>query len=202
MFGGSIVPFLIIFPLVVALLMLVIPVNEKANKVRRTIAYTSCILIMAGVCALVFDWCIGGFKPISLFPNTLVCDHLTLYAEVALAVVVTYLSFKYRRAWVSLLSIVPTVAIGWLDLFGPKTRIMDETPRIYIDHLTILMCIIIGIIGSLIIIYAVGYMHGYHHYSHAHVKDRRNYFFMVLFLFIGARLGFVLTDSITCIQHY
>ena len=49
MFGGSIVPFLIIFPLVVALLMLVIPVNEKANKVRRTIAYTSCILIMAGV---------------------------------------------------------------------------------------------------------------------------------------------------------
>lgn len=202
MFGGSIVPFLIIFPLVVALLMLVIPVNEKANKVRRTIAYTSSILIMAGVCALVFDWGMGGFKPISLFPNTLVCDHLTLYAEVALAVVVTYLSFKYRRAWVSLLSIVPTVAIGWLDLFGPKTRIMDETPRIYIDHLTILMCVIIGIIGSLIIIYAVGYMHGYHHYSHAHVKDRRNYFFMVLFLFIGAMFGFVLSDSLTWIQLF
>ena len=41
--------------------------------------------------------------------------------------------------------------------------------RIYIDHLSILMCLIVGIIGSLIVIYAVGYMHGYHHYLHKRV---------------------------------
>ncbi len=62
------------------------------------------------------------------------------------------------------------------------------------------MCIIIGIIGGLIIIYAVGYMHGYHHH-HTEVEDRRN-FFMLLFIFLGAMFGFVLSSSLLWIDLF
>ena len=114
--------------------------------------------------------------------------------------VVTFLSFKYKRPWISLLSIVPTLAIMWLELMGPE---LDEggLAHIRVDHLSILMCIIIGIIGSLIIIYAVGYMHGYQHY-HTNIPDRRYYFFMILFIFLGAMFGFVLSQSLLWIELF
>ena len=197
-----IVPFLIIFPFLVAFLMLIIPVNPKANRVRNAIAYISAVLIMIGVGILVTQWALGGSQPMYLYANTKLADDMTLVGEFVLMIVVTFLSFKYHRAWVSILSIVPTLAIAYLELWGPKTESMEKMSRVYIDHLSILMCIIIGIIGSLIVIYAVGYMHGYHHYVHSWVTDRRNYFFMVLFIFLGAMFGFVLSNSLTWIQFF
>ncbi|MQN01360.1 MAG: NADH-quinone oxidoreductase subunit L [Lachnospiraceae bacterium] len=195
-----IVPFLIIFPMIIAFLMLVIPLNPKANRVRNAIAYISCVAIMAAVGILVAMWIAGGTKPIALYSEGMeLADNATIVGEFILMIVVTFLSFKYRKYWICILSIVPTIAITWLEKSGYITK---ETPRIYIDHLSILMCLIVGVIGSLIVIYAVGYMHGYHHYLHQRVQDRRNYFFMVLFIFLGAMFGFVLSDSLTWIQLF
>ena len=112
--------------------------------------------------------------------------------------VVTFLSFKYKKYWVSLLSIVPTAAMVWLELAGPKT---EKIAHIYIDHLSVLMCIIVGVIGGLIAIYATGYMHGYHAH-HKNVNDRRHYFFMLLYLFLGAMFGFVLSESLLWIDFF
>ena len=192
-----IVPFLIIFPMVIALVMLIIPLGDKANRVRNAIAYISCIAIMAAVAVLVGLWVAGGTRPIALYQEGMeLADNATLVGEFILMIVAVFLSFKYHKCWISIFSIVPTVAIAWLEKSG---YIQHESPRIYIDHLSILMCLIVGIIGSLIVIYAVGYMHGYHHYLHKRVQDRRNYFFMVLFLLLGAMFGLVLSDSLTWI---
>ncbi len=197
-----IVPFLIVFPMIVALFMLLIPVNEKANRVRNTIAYFSAVLIMGGVAVLIFQWGMNGFRTMDLFKHTETVDQLTLLGEAVLMIVVTFLAFKYQRAWIAILSIVPTLAIGYLEFYGPKSKSIEAMTRVRVDHLSVLMCVIVGIIGSLIIIYAVGYMHGYHHYVHSWVEDRRNYFFMILFLFLGAMFGFVLSDSLTWIQLF
>lgn len=200
MSGVPIVPFLIIFPMVIALVMLIIPLGDKANRVRNAIAYISCIAIMAAVAVLVGLWVAGGTRPIALYQEGMeLADNATLVGEFILMIVVVFLSFKYHKYWISIFSIVPTVAIAWLEKSG---YIQHESPRIYIDHLSILMCLIVGIIGSLIVIYAVGYMHGYHHYLHKRVQDRRNYFFMVLFLLLGAMFGLVLSDSLTWIQLF
>lgn len=195
-----IVPFLIIFPMVIAFVMLIIPLGDKANRVRNAIAYISCIAIMAAVAVLVGLWVAGGTRPVALYQEGMeLADNATLVGEFILMIVVVFLSFKYHKYWISILSIVPTVAIAWLEKSG---YIRHESPRIYIDHLSILMCLIVGIVGSLIVIYAVGYMHGYHHYLHKRVEDRRNYFFMVLFLFLGTMFGLVLSDSLTWIQLF
>lgn len=181
------IPFLICFPLLVSVLMFTI----RVNKIRNAVAYVSAVAIIAGTIVLVVQWALGGCKPIELFVETELIDRLILGVELFLMCLLTYLCFKYRKYWISLLSIGPTLLIAWLELFGPER---EEVCHIYVDHLAILMCLIIGVIGCLIVIYAVGYMHGYHH-LHTEIEDRRYYFFMLLFVFLGAMFGFVLSGS-------
>lgn len=182
-----IIPFLICFPLLVSVLMFTI----RVNKIRNAVAYVSAVAIIAGTIVLVVQWALGGCKPIELYVETELIDRLILGVELFLMCLLTFLCFRYRKYWISLLSIGPTLLIAWLELFGPKR---DEVCHIYVDHLAILMCLIIGVIGCLIVIYAVGYMHGYHH-LHTEIEDRRYYFFMLLFVFLGAMFGFVLSGS-------
>ncbi|MCR5272771.1 MAG: NADH-quinone oxidoreductase subunit L [Lachnospiraceae bacterium] len=182
-----IVSFLICFPFLVSLLMYCI----RVNKVRNAIAYVSAVIIMIAVGVLVYNWASGGCVAIQLFTETESVDKVILVAEWFIMILVTVKSFMHKRAWVSLLSIVPTIMLTMLEMNGPS---LVEQPHVYIDHMAVLMCIIIGLIGGLIVIYAVGYMHGYHHH-HIEFEDRRYYFFMLLFIFLGAMFGFVLSDS-------
>ena len=188
------IPFLICFPFVVSVLMYAI----RVNKVRNIIAYISSGVIMAAVGVFVVQWIAGGCKEMNLYYHTHTIDMLMLGAVWLLMIVVTYLSFKYKRKIVSLLSIVPTIMITYLELYGPE---MKEIAHIHVDRLSVLMCIIIGVIGSLIVIYSVGYMHGYHHH-HTEFQDRRYYFFMLLFIFLGAMFGFVLSESLLWIDLF
>ncbi len=181
------VPCLIVFPLIVSVFMYCV----RVNKVRNAIAYVSAVIEMAFVGMLVAGWIMGGCNPISLYTETHVIDRIMVVFELICMCVVTYLCFKYKRYLISILTIFPTLLVAWLELFGPEKEMIA---RIYIDHLAILMCIIIGLIGGLIIVYSVGYMHGYQHH-HTEVEDRRYYFFMLLFIFIGAMFGFVLSEG-------
>lgn len=70
-----------------------------------------------------------------------------------------------------------------------------------VDWLTILMCIIIAFIGGFICIYTVGYMKGYHHH-HKDVKDRQPFFFSMLFLFLAAMFGLVLSENLIWIYFF
>ncbi len=191
---ATVIPFLIIFPLIIACLMFVI----RSSKARNIVAYIGSVVIMIGVGVLVFDWLRAGAKPVDLYLETELADKAILAGELALMLGVTYLCFKYKRYWVSLLSIIPTLMIAYLELFGPE---MSETAHVTLDHLSILMCVIVGLIGGLIVIYAVGYMHGYVHH-HTEFKDRRNYFFMLLFAFLGAMFGFVTSRNLIWIVFF
>ena len=190
----TVIPFLILFPFIVSVLMYCI----RVNKVRNAIAYISAVILMGGVFWLTAQWLMGGAQTITLTYPTELADHAILCAEIVLMCVVTFLCFKYKKYWISILSIVPTLMMVYVEFKAPK---LEGMTKIYIDHLSILMCLIVGIIGGLIIIYAVGYMHGYHHH-HTSIPDRRYYFFMLLFLFLGAMFGFVLSESLLWIDFF
>ncbi|MGN0363710.1 MAG: NADH-quinone oxidoreductase subunit L [Bilifractor sp.] len=190
---GILVPFLIIFPMIIGAVAYFI----RVNPVRRIIASISVLVMMAATALLVILWFAGGAQPLEMYYETELADRCILAGELALMAIVTILCCKYRKFWIAPLSIVPTLMIAYTELTQP----MRTISHIYIDHLTILMCIIIGLIGGLIVIYAIGYMHGYQHH-HTEVLDRRNYFFMVIFLFLGAMYGFVLSDSLIWIDLF
>ena len=190
----TIIPFLICFPFLIAVVMYLV----RVNKVRNFIAYLSAVILMAAVAILTAQWVMGGCVPITLYYDPHAASMAILVAEIVLMVVVVFLCFKYRKYWISILSIVPTAMMVYLELYGPET---EPLAHIYIDHLAILMCLIVGVIGGLIIVYAVGYMHGYHHH-HTDIADRRYYFFALLFLFLGAMFGFVLSESLLWIDFF
>lgn len=186
--------FLVCFPLMVAPVMYLIP----NDKVRGRVTYICGALIAAAALCLTARWAAGGMQVIEAYDPAAWIDHLILAGEIALAVIVTILCFKYHRGIISLLAVVPTAMIAFLELKGPK---LAKVNAIYVDHLSILMCLIIGIIGVLIVVYAVGYMEGYHEH-HTEFANRKNYFFMVLFLFLGAMFGFVLSSSLLWIDLF
>lgn len=188
------IPFLIIFPFLVSILMYFI----RVNKVRNTIAYISAGAIMVATITLVVQWVMGGCRDMNLYYETEIIDKIVLGAVILLMCLVTFLCFKHKRPIVSLLSIIPTIMIANLELNGPH---LEEIAHIRIDRLSILMCVIIGIVGSLIVMYSVGYMHGYHHH-HTEFEDRRYYFFMLLFIFLGSMFGFVLSESLLWIDLF
>ncbi len=190
----AVIPFLIIFPFIAAVLMYII----RNNKARGVVAYISAAAIIIAVGVLVVQWLRAGAQPAWLYIETETADHVILAGELVLMVLCTYLSFKYKKAWISILSIVPTLMLVYFELWGPE---MEPIHHVYLDHLSILMCMIVGLIGGLIVIYAVGYMHGYHHH-HTEYVDRRNYFFMLLFIFLGAMFGFVVSDSLLWIDFF
>ena len=182
------VPFLIIFPLVLAALLYLI----KAPKVLNALTLIGGTVVIAGVVYLTISWAMNGFNQQLLYKDAHLANHFILAGELILMVFVTVMCIIHKRALLSLLSIIPTLAIAWFELFGPKTA---EIEKINLDYLSVLMCDIVGIIGSLIVIYAVGYMDGYHKH-HKDVPDRRNYFFSVMFVFLGSMIGLVTSESL------
>ena len=107
------------------------------------------------------------------------------------------LSVKYRKVLPVILSVLQTVLV----LYTEFTVEVEEGPHMMVDWLTILMCIIIAFIGGFICIYTVGYMKGYHTH-HKDVKDRQPFFFSMLFLFLAAMFGLVLSQNLIWIYFF
>ena len=186
------IPFLIGFSLVVAGILLFI----KNGKVRGLIVYPSIGIIIITVMILLGFYVNGTTFP--TYENAEWVNYGMLGIELCLMLVIVHLSIKHNKFPVCIFSIVQTAMIFWLELFGPK---VEEKSNILVDRLSVMMCIIVSVIGGLICVYAVGYMHGYHKH-HKEYKDRRPFFFFVLFVFLGAMFGLVLSDNLLWIDFF
>lgn len=190
----NLIPFLVCFPFVVAVLMYVI----RNNKIRNGVAYAAVAAIVAMVVYLAVDFFCSGAKETAISVQSEVPELLILIAEIVLMLIVIFLCFKYKKYLISVLSIAQTLLLIWVEHFGPA---ITPSPEMYLDRLTLLMIVIIAFIGGLITVYAVGYMHGYHHH-HTEFEDRRYYFFTLIFVFLGAMFGLVLSKSMLWMDFF
>jgi ech hydrogenase subunit A len=115
------------------------------------------------------------------------------FIEMALAVFIIYLGIRYRKTLSVVLIIVQAALLIWyeMNLAGYPAVGND----LFIDQFSIIMALIIGIIGSLICVYALGYMETYHN-RHKEIRDRRNIFFCILFVFLAAMFGLVFSNNL------
>lgn len=190
----NLIPFLICFPFVAAIFMYFI----RNNKIRNSVAYASVAVIMLSTVWLLVDFLSKGAQSTTILVENELVETVILIAEIGLMLLVIYLCIKYKKLWISLLSIVQTCLIVWLEKCGPA---FEETPQMMIDRLSVLMIVIVAFIGGMITIYAIGYMHGYHHY-HTEFPDRRYYFFSLIFVFLGAMFGLVLSKSMLWLDFF
>lgn len=192
------IAFLILFPFLTAAVL----AFTKNNTVRKGVVYIgSGAIILASVSFAVtyFTGLMGdALKYLWVSEIIHIIDYAMLAAELFLTVLIVILSFKHKKYHAALLSVTGTLIMMWLELSG---RTHSTANHIYCDKLTVVMCLIIGIIGSLICIYAVGYMNDYHEH-HKEFKDRRTFFFPMLFVFLGAMFGLVMSSNLNWLYFF
>jgi ech hydrogenase subunit A len=187
--------FLVLIPLVIAVALLLI----RRDAVRGPIVF-------AGAAATaVFSVILAVRQGIwtDLGPNLLwsgatesaeITGNVMMGIEAALAVVIFVLGVKYKKAPACILAPLQCFILIWFELKGGGHEI-EVKNNINIDHFSLIMVLIIGIIGTLICVYAVGYMKDFQHH-HADQPDRRPWFFFLMFLFLSAMFGIVLSNNL------
>jgi ech hydrogenase subunit A len=185
--------FLIGFPLIIALLMLLI---SKEN-VRNIIVICSALVLCLGSLYLLVTYFNKNtvMFNISFEPTA----HVMFFIEMIIAVYILYMGIKYRKTFTVFLVLLQAGLLIFLE--AGLIPGMNIGNNLFIDQLSIIMAMIIGIIGSLICVYAVGYMETYHRH-HSGIKDRRKLFFFFMFIFLSAMFGLVFSNNLIWILFF
>ena len=184
---------LILFPIVVALILLVV----KSDAARGGIVKLSALLIALGSVLLAALYFMYGSQTFT-FDGEMI-SYAMMAVEVFLLCVILAYCIKYKRFWIAVLAIIQTPLILWFELSHGHG--IDISYDLYVDGLSVIMALIIGIIGTLIAVYALGYMKDYQHHNEDQ-KDRRPFFFFIVFAFLAAMFGLVTSNNLTWMYFF
>lgn len=177
--------FMMVYPFVAACLLLM----TRNDRIRAIITEISAAVIIVASISVAINY-IG--KPQVFELESHIIDELMFVAEIILGIVIVFLGAKYRKYAACILGAAQILMSLYFEFSLAADIAVDHT--LYIDDLSIIMILIIGIIGSLITVYAVGYMRDFQEH-HAGEKDRRPWFFFLMFVFLSAMYGIVLSNS-------
>ena len=179
--------YLILFPLIAALFLLV----ERRDSSRTLIVQLSAIAI--GIVSLVL--LVLGFNKDTLLyaVGSEPVSQVMFFIEMILAVFILYLGIKYRKSLTVVLILLQAGLLIWFETSLAGHLHVEN--NLFVDQFSIIMALIIGIIGTLICVYAVGYMETYHN-RHKEIRDRRGIFFGILFVFLAAMFGLVFSNNL------
>ena len=179
--------FLILFPLITAFFMLLVRRDTERGWIVKISALAIGVVTVIALVTLYDKGAVYfGFDaaPVNL---------LMFFLELAIAVLLLWYAVKYRNYLVIGLIVVQTALLLWFEA-GYAHSAVVKFP-LFSDSFSLIMALIIGIIGSLICVYSLGYMrHFYQH--HAEIPDRTNLFFLIIFVFISAMFGLVFSNSL------
>jgi ech hydrogenase subunit A len=209
----TIIGFLILFPLLAAGLLLVV----RNDKGRAIVVIGSAVLIMVGTLWLAVNYLIGD--PWKGAVDLGFITWLTVIIDVFIAAYILVKSIQCKKPLAGVLAAVQAALILIFEF-----TVAHDVPvenDLYIDSLSVIMALIIGIIGSGICIYALGYMKDFQaHADHAaraeaarsdsdavplgptdtrivEAKDRRPVFFSLMFLFLSAMFAIVFSNNLS-----
>ena len=192
------VGFLILFPLVPALLVALI----KNQRARGIITYVCAAVIMIATILLACQYLVADAQTFQ-FESELV-NWLLFAVDLFIAGVIIYHGVKRDNGLAILLAIISIVIMVYLEFFVVNNASLDVAVEygLYVDTLSVIMALIIGIVGSAICIYAVGYMQDFseHHQGDpvtGEYADRRGYFFALMFVFLSAMYMIVFANNLS-----
>jgi ech hydrogenase subunit A len=179
--------FLILFPLIPAVLLAVIP-----NQTLRGWLVRLSVLVIAAASIYLAVQYLG--HPAFFKMDDPWTEKGLLTGELLLTLFLLYQckDIKRQEAWIPVLLLAQAGVMAYTE-FGVGLLPVDNS--LYIDNFSIIMALIIGIIGGLICVYAVAYMKDFHHH-HPQMKDKRRGFFFLLFFFLSAMFGVVFSNHL------
>lgn len=184
----NLIGFLILFPLVPALLLAVI----SNQTLRAWVVRISVAVIAAASIVLTYQYMGGPAASFKFDPPW--TDQILLWGEAILTLYLLYSckDIKKSEAWIPVLLIAQAALMAYTE-FGVGVSPVENS--LYVDNFSLIMALIIGIIGGLICVYAISYMKDHHHH-HPELADNRRGFFFLLFLFLSAMFGVVFSNHL------
>lgn len=185
--------FLILFPLLVSGLLVAIR-NEKIRGITvilgaALVGIASLVVLIASITEKATNY--------SIPLNNL--GLIIFLGDIIISGYLIYVSNKSRQYLVTGIVILQLVFTGIAELLWVSNH--SAISDLFIDQFTGIMTAIIGVIGGLICIYAIGYMREYHMH-HPEKKDNRNKFFAILFLFLSGMFGVVFSDNLLWLYFF
>ncbi len=180
---------LIAFPLVVSGVLL----GVTKGALRNAIVVFACVIVAALSLVTAFTFGNGGAIFFGL-PGGITPGHFILVMEAAIAIFIVVVSLQNGRILAPIMALAQLGIALYLDL-GGHLPVPDPARLFWFDRLTMVMVLIIGIVGPLICIHALGYMHDYQR-SNPMIRGRRTSFFFLLFLFLAAMFGLVISNDL------
>ncbi len=183
--------FLILFPFAIAFILFFL---KKDSKGRSFVVISGGLAELAGSVLFAADNLMNHDMEMGTYylKETHMTDMFIAALELCLMLLVIFLSVKYKKYYVILLSALGTLPVLYMDISGAAET---TASHFKVDHLTLIMVLVVGVVGSLICIYAVGYIRDYHHH-HTEFTDRSGYFLSLLFVFLGAMMGLISSDNL------
>jgi ech hydrogenase subunit A len=184
-----IIGFLVVFPVIAALALLLF----KGERQRTVITVASAAAIMLATIYLAINHLIGNAVYLPL--DSELVTIATLLVDVACSIYIVYRAARHGKAFALFLAAIQ-VAIVVIFEFGIAHDVQTATD-LYIDSFSVIMALVIGIVGSAICVYALGYMRDFQAHEDAHGgKDRRPVFFALMFLFLSAMFVIVFSNNL------
>ena len=183
----TLIAFLILFPLVVAAVLLLV----KGDWPRNVIVGISAAVIAVASILLAVQY-LGAPQTFFEFSSVAV-DYVGTALSVAIAAIIIYFGVRYNNKLALALAIIQVV--GSLVFEFGFAHGLHVKNGLYIDPLSVIMALIIGIIGSGICVYALGYMIDFQAHEPEDAKDRRPMFFALMFLFLSAMFVIVFSNN-------
>ena len=192
--------FLTLFPLVPALGMLL----ARGDRACDAVGLIGSGIIMAVTVVVAVMFFGTGPQSFEVAPGTShVLSIISSVIDVILCAVILYNAYKYRNALATVLGIVQLVgSLAFAAMTLPAVEVVTATP-LYLDYMSVIMVLAVGIVGSLICVYALGYMKDFqaHDEHEAALRgqtapDRRPQFLALMFLFLSAMFVIVTSDNL------
>lgn len=185
--------FLILFPLVIALLMYALPEHALKHLLVRIGAL---VIGVASVYLVATSFAQGAvFSTFASEPT----GQIMFVIEMLMALFILYMGVRYKNYLTVVLILVQSAMMIFFETTYAEH--LTAIHNLFVDDFTLIMTLIIGIIGSLICVYSIRYMQVFHEH-HPEVADRRRMFFFVLFAFLSAMFGLVFSNNLVWVYFF
>lgn len=186
--------FLIIYPLFIAAAVFC----SRRPAIRNVFVVLGSAGIFLGVLSLL---AFNFHRPVIYFQaESFLTDKIMFFLEIVIGLFILWQSIRHKKPLAALLLLLQmTLVVIFETKFSP---VIAAEHNLFVDKLSMLMALVIGVIGGLICIYAVGYMRDFHGEHHKELKDNRGLFFFIMFLFLSAMFGIIFSNNLAWLYFF
>jgi ech hydrogenase subunit A len=185
--GFELIAALLLVPAATAVLLAIIPNRPVRSAVVRISA-----LVIALV-SIYAAWTMRGGEAKLFEFHAAWAEKAAFWSGLGLTAFMLFLCRKItaKEWWIPTVIVAQEALLVWAELKG-----LPEVAQPFLfDNLSGIMAVIVGVVGSLICVYALGYMRDYQHHHHD-MPDHRQWFFVTLFVFLSAMFGILFSNNL------